>query len=73
MVSHSFEFQDSEATAGIDRLVVPFHPTMQVWGEDCLLTNSLVSIMIIPFELQDAIHPFQESLLVANDGAMDQY
>lgn len=63
----------SEATAGIDRLAGPFSPNVDasLGGRLLALPIHLVSIMIIPFELQGvAIHPFQESLLVANDGAI---
>lgn len=61
----------SEATAGIDRLTGPFSANVEASiGQRLLsLPIHLVSIMIIPFELQGvAIHPFQESLLTASDG-----
>jgi len=59
-----------EGTAGIDRLAGPFSPRWQ--GNTLETTISVpihsLTIMLTPFQMNGvAIHPFEESLLQAND------
>ena len=62
-----------EGTAGIDRLAGPFSPRWQ--GNTLETTISVpihsLTIMLTPFQMNGvAIHPFEESLLQANDDAV---
>ncbi len=65
----------SGGTAGIDRLAGPLSPR---WDGNILQKSVMVpfhtlSMMIVPFELQGvAMHPFEESLLEADDNAFAQ-
>lgn len=65
----------SGATAGIDRLAGPLSPR---WDGNILQKSVMVpfhtlSMMIVPFELQGvAMHPFEESLLEADDNPFAQ-
>ena len=65
----------SSATAGIDRLAGPLSPR---WDGNILQKSIMVpfhtlSMMIVPFELQGvAMHPFEESLLEAEDNSFAQ-
>ena len=63
----------SEGTAGIDRLAGPFSPRFEgTIGQRALsVPFHVLSVLIIPFELGGiAIHPFEESLMVADDGLL---
>ena len=63
----------SEGTAGIDRLAGPFSPRFEgTIGQRALsVPFHVLSVLIIPFELGGiAIHPFEESLMVAGDGLL---
>ncbi len=65
----------SSGTAGIDRLAGPLSPR---WDGNILQKSVMVpfhtlSMMIVPFELQGvAMHPFEESLLEADDNPFAQ-
>ena len=65
----------SGGTAGIDRLAGPLSPR---WDGNILQKSVMVpfhtlSMMIVPFELQGvAMHPFEESLLEADDNPFAQ-
>ena len=65
----------SGGTAGIDRLAGPLSPR---WDGNLLQKSVMVpfhtlSMMIVPFELQGvAMHPFEESLLEADDNPFAQ-
>ena len=65
----------SGGTAGIDRLAGPLSPR---WNGNILQKSVMVpfhtlSMMIVPFELQGvAMHPFEESLLEADDNPFAQ-
>ncbi|MCH2648939.1 MAG: site-2 protease family protein [Candidatus Poseidoniaceae archaeon] len=65
----------SGGTAGIDRLAGPLSPR---WAGNILQKSLMVpfhtlSMMIVPFELQGvAMHPFEESLLEADDNSFAQ-
>ena len=65
----------SGGTAGIDRLAGPLSPR---WDGNFLQKSVMVpfhtlSMMIVPFELQGvAMHPFEESLLEADDNPFAQ-
>ena len=65
----------SGGTAGIDRLAGPLSPR---WDGNILQKSIMVpfhtlSMMIVPFELQGvAMHPFEESLLEADDNPFAQ-
>jgi len=65
----------SGGTAGIDRLAGPLSPR---WDGNILQKSVMVpfhtlSMMIVPFELQGvAMHPFEESLLEADDNQFAQ-
>ena len=65
----------SGGTAGIDRLAGPLSPR---WDGNILQKSVMVpfhtlSMMIVPFELQGvAIHPFEESLLEADENPFAQ-
>ena len=63
----------SEGTSGIDRLAGPLSPRFEAsWAERALsLPFHILTVLMIPFELGGvAIHPFEESLLVAGDGLL---
>ena len=65
----------SGGTAGIDRLAGPLSPR---WDGNLLQKSLMIpfhtlSVLIIPFELQGvAMHPFEESLLEADDNRFAQ-
>lgn len=63
----------SEATAGIDRLAGPFSPRWDgtLLQRALMLPLHILNLLIVPFELNGvAIHPFEESLMVAGDGLL---
>ncbi len=61
----------SEGTAGIDRLAGPLSPRWEgSLGQRLLsLPFHVVNVLLVPFDLSGvAIHPFEESLLIADGG-----
>lgn len=60
----------SGSTAGIDRLAGPLSPRWEgnIMQKSIMVPFHTLSMMIVPFELQGvAMHPFEESLLQADD------
>tara|TARA_B100001121_G_scaffold79298_1_gene70302 strand:+ start:1790 stop:3100 length:1311 start_codon:yes stop_codon:yes gene_type:complete len=62
----------SGSTAGIDRLAGPLSPRWEgnIMQKSIMVPFHTLSMMIVPFELQGvAMHPFEESLLQADDNS----
>ncbi|MED5307962.1 MAG: M50 family metallopeptidase, partial [Candidatus Thermoplasmatota archaeon] len=65
----------SGGTAGIDRLAGPLSPRWEgnILQKSLMVPFHTLSMMIVPFELQGvAMHPFEESLLEADDNSFAQ-
>ena len=65
----------SGSTAGIDRLAGPLSPRWEgnIMQKSIMVPFHTLSMMIVPFELQGvAMHPFEESLLQADDNSFAQ-
>ena len=65
----------SSGTAGIDRLAGPLSPRWDgnLAQKSVMAPLHTLSLMIVPFELQGvAMHPFEESLLEAEDNVFAQ-
>ncbi len=65
----------SSGTAGVDRLAGPLSPRWDgnLAQKSLMVPFHTLSLMIVPFELQGvSMHPFEESLLVADDNSFAQ-
>ena len=63
----------SGGTAGIDRLAGPLRWDGNVLQKSVMVPFHTLSMMIVPFELQGvAMHPFEESLLEADENPFAQ-